>query len=179
MTDRRSGGAARSVKRSVSFVVPRADEHWKVLAVRRPPDDEELPGLWGLPAGSLREDEDHEDAVRRAGREKLGVELGVGPVIGEGETEREGYLLRMRLYEAVIVRGEPEVPQPVQGVTQYTEWDWLPVGRLAEAARRGSLCTHLYLEELGELDEPGEPDEPSESVEPAESEEREAFRESQ
>ena len=46
-----------------------------LLLVRRPDDDDDLPGVWGLPAASLAEGESEEDAVRRAGREKLGVEV--------------------------------------------------------------------------------------------------------
>ena len=46
-----------------------------LLLVRRPDDDENLPGVWGLPAVSLAAGESEEDAVRRAGRDKLGVEL--------------------------------------------------------------------------------------------------------
>ena len=46
-----------------------------LLLVRRPDDDESLPGVWGLPAVSLAPGESEEDAVRRAGRDKLGVEL--------------------------------------------------------------------------------------------------------
>lgn len=140
----------KPVKRSVSFVIPRADDVWRVLAVRRPPEDAELPDVWGLPAGSLLGGESHVEAVLRAGRDKLGVELGVGPVLREGEADREGYRLRMSLYQARIVRGEPEVPQGVEGVTQYTDWAWVEDGRLREAARRGSLCTRLYLEERGQ-----------------------------
>lgn len=145
-------GAAQEkpVKRSVSFVIPRAADGWRVLAVRRPPDDDELPDVWGLPAGSVREGESDAEAVLRAGREKLGVDLGVGPLVREGETEREDYRLRMCLYQARIVRGEPEVPQGVEGVTQYTDWGWVEDERLREAARRGSLCTRLYLGERGE-----------------------------
>ena len=133
------------IKESVSFVVRHHDDPALVLAVRRPPDDDDLPDAWGLPAGSLRGDESGEDAVRRAGRDKLGVELEVGAVLEEGAIERPGYTLRMRLYEASVRRGEPRVPQPTPGVTQYTELDWATPDRFEPAARAGSLCCRLYL----------------------------------
>ena len=39
------------VKHSVAVMVVRGDE---ILVIRRPPDDDELPGVWGLPAGTIR-----------------------------------------------------------------------------------------------------------------------------
>jgi len=141
----------KPIKRSVAVVIPETAPRrgeapgGPVLVVRRPPDDEDLPGAWGLPAGSLHPDESWEEAVRRAGREKLGVELRPGALVREGELEREAYLLRMRLYAAEIEEGEPSVPQPGPGVTQYTAWAWAPVARLEPAARAGALCSRLFL----------------------------------
>ena len=132
-------------RRSISFVVRHASSPELALAVRRPPDDDDLPNAWGLPAGSLRGDESWEDAVRRAGRDKLGVELDVGDVLEEGTLERAGYALHMRLYEARIASGTPAVPQDATGVTQYTALDWLPIERFVPAAEAGSLCCQLYL----------------------------------
>ena len=134
------------VKRSVSFAVFRPAHADEVLVVRRPPDDDELPDLWGLPAGSLRPGEDWADAVRRAGRDKLGVALEVGAELNRGVLERAGYTLEMRLLQARIAAGEPAVPQPVQGVTQYTDWKWGTSDVLVPAAARGSLCSRLFLE---------------------------------
>lgn len=122
----------------------------ELLAVRRPPDDEELPDAWGLPAATRRPGEGWVAAVRRAGREKLGVELDVGDVLGEGEAERPAYTLRMRLYRAAIREGEPDVDQPAEGVTRYAAWSWSPPERLAPSAARGSLCSRLCLEWLQE-----------------------------
>lgn len=137
------------IKRSISFVVRHPTDASRVLAVRRPPDDDELPDAWGLPAGSLRDDESWDDAVLRAGRDKLGVELEIGDVLEEGGLEREGYALRMRLYEASIARGEPSVPQDSAGVTQYTETAWAMAATFEPAARAGSLCCRLFLRSLG------------------------------
>lgn len=133
------------IKRSVSFVIRDPRDPARVLAVRRPADDDDLPNAWGLPAGSLREDESWADAVRRAGREKLGVELEPGDVLEEGEIERASYTLRMRLYDARIVEGTPAVPQPCTNVTQYAELDWAEAKRFEPAAAAGSLCSRLFL----------------------------------
>lgn len=143
----------RPLERAVSFVVLRpgeGDARPELLAVRRPPDDEDLPDAWGLPASTLTGDETWEETVRRAGREKLGVELEVGRVLREGELERDGCTLRMRLYRAEIREGEPDVDQPTEGVTRYVDWSWSPPGRLEPAAARGSLCSRLCLAWLEE-----------------------------
>lgn len=132
-------------RRSVSFVIRHPDAPELALAVRRPPDDDDLPNAWGLPAGSLRADESWQDAVRRAGRDKLGVALEVGDVLEQGTIERADYTLHMRLYEARIASGAPAVPQDVDDVTQYTALDWLPPERFVAAAQAGSLCCRLYL----------------------------------
>ena len=70
------------------------------LLVRRPEDDPDLPGVWGLPAGSHAEGETDEALVRRIGREKLGVETADLGRLCEGHLERPGYRLEMRLHAA-------------------------------------------------------------------------------
>jgi 8-oxo-dGTP diphosphatase len=127
----------KSPKQSVSLVIEGPDG---LLLVRRPESDESLPGLWGLPAASLMEDESEEDAVRRAGREKLGVE--VAPLRPVG---RERW---MTDWEVRIAAGTPSVPQ--QGAnTQYTELRWGEPLDLVPAAREGSLCCRALLRARG------------------------------
>lgn len=137
---------AKPVKRSVALVLRDPERTGRVLAVLRPPDDEDLPDVWGLPAASLREEESWEDAVRRAGRSKLGVEVRVEALLNEGERERDAHTLRMRLFEGRITDGEPRLGRPGPGETRYVEWGWKPPAALGPAARRGSLCSRLFLE---------------------------------
>ena len=120
-----------------------------VLLVQRPPDDEDLPLAWGLPAASLSPGETWADAVRRAAGDKLGLRVEPGVVLGEGGLERPSYRLEMRLYAARIVAGEPDVRRDVVGVTRYAAWRWGPAAELTAAAARGSLCGRLYLEWAG------------------------------
>jgi ADP-ribose pyrophosphatase YjhB (NUDIX family) len=129
------------VKRSISLVI---ESPAGVLLVRRPDDDDRLPGVWGLPAVSLREGEAERDAVLRAGRDKLGVD--VEPVTPVGAEEGEG--VAMRDWAARIVEGEPKVPQPGEG-TQYVELRWGDSAELAPAARAGSLCARVLLRAVG------------------------------
>jgi len=136
----------KSIKRSVAVVVRKAGAF---LIVRRPDDPEDLlAGVWGLPAVTLRDGEDEEAAVVRAGRAKLGVELAVGARLGEKTADRGGYLLRLADYEATVLHGVPAVPQPDHSMTQYTACRYTAdPATLAEAAARGSLCAQVFLED--------------------------------
>ena len=111
-----------------------------LLLVRRPADDEDLPGVWGLPAVSLAPGESEEDGVRRAGRDKLGVEL--------VPLERVGCDGTMTDWQALIRAGEPAVPQPAPH-TQYSELRWGEAAELVPAARAGSLCCRALLRARG------------------------------
>jgi 8-oxo-dGTP diphosphatase len=111
-----------------------------LLLVRRPEGDESFPGAWGLPAASLAEGESEEDAVRRAGREKLGVEVSPVHAVGQDGT--------MTDWAARIVAGRPSVPQDGRG-TQYTELRWGDARELVPAARQGSLCSRALLRARG------------------------------
>ena len=132
-------------KRSISLAIRSHQQPGRVLLVQRPDDDDDLPGAWGLPAASLAGDESWEDAARRAGREKLGVDLRIERLLREGELERTAYTLQMRLFEATLAAGEPHVPQAVTGVTQYQAWKWGTAAELRPAAEAGSLCSRLFL----------------------------------
>jgi ADP-ribose pyrophosphatase YjhB (NUDIX family) len=132
-------------KRSVALAITDPARPGLVLLVQRPVEDEDLPNVWGLPAATLHHRESWEDAAQRAGRDKLGVELELGPVLEEGEAQRPGYLLQMRLFHATIRDGAPSVPQPHAGITQYGAVRWAPVADLQHAADRGSLCARLGL----------------------------------
>jgi ADP-ribose pyrophosphatase YjhB (NUDIX family) len=129
------------VKRSISLVI---EGPAGVLLVRRPDDDESLPGVWGLPAATLREGEQERDAVLRAGRDKLGVEVEPVTPVGADESDEA----TMRDWAARIVEGEPEVPQPGEG-TQYVALRWGEPAELAPAARAGSLCARALLRAVG------------------------------
>ena len=146
----------KPVKHSVAVVVRRpvddTAEAGAFLVVRRPDDPADpLRGAWGLPAVTVLDGEDERGAVVRAGLVKLGVELAPGRRIGEKTVDRGGYLLRLADYEAVIVSGEPGVPQPDASLTQYTACQFTAdPAVLDEAAARGSVCAQVFLADRGE-----------------------------
>ena len=141
-----SGQPDPAVKRSVALAIRSEVDPRLVLVVLRPPDDEDLPDVWGLPAASLRPGESWIDVVRRAARDKLGIEVEPGALLNQGAQGRPSYSLEMRVYGARIVSGEPSVERPVTGVTRYVAWKWAAADALAPAAQRGSLCARLFLE---------------------------------
>jgi len=127
------------VKRSISLVID--GPGGAVLLVRRPDDDDSLPGVWGLPAALLRAGESEHEALVRAGRAKLGVE--VEPI------EPVGAEQGMRDWRARIVAGTPQVPQADDGATQYVDLRWGEPAELVPAARAGSLCARALLRAVG------------------------------
>ena len=139
------------VQRAVALVVHCPDDAGLLLAVRRPEDDAELPGLWGLPAATLRDDETVEDAACRIGETKLGVDVEPGEVAAEGAQQRPGYLLEMALLTARLrdSAGSPRLLAPSGLSTAYVGWRWAHPDILVEAARRGSLCCQLLLSRHG------------------------------
>jgi ADP-ribose pyrophosphatase YjhB (NUDIX family) len=140
---------SRPQKESVAIVIRNPEQENSVLTVLRPESDEDLPNVWGLPAATLRPGEGWDDAIKRIGLEKLGVQLRVGDELQRGAIERRNYRLQMRLYEAFIEKGHPFVPQPDQAFTQYSKWKWGMSDDLQPAAQRGSLCCKLYLRAAG------------------------------
>jgi len=119
------------VKRSIAVVIRRGDQ---LLAIRRRADDDELPGIWGLPAGSFRESETVEDLIARIGRDKLGVRLTPLRLLDTGIQDRAKYRLEMELWEASM-----------EGIPGYLEWQWASVDLLQDGSAKGSLCCSLAI----------------------------------
>lgn len=140
----------RPVKCSVAAVVRRVGAPGEFLAVRRPPDDDHLPNVWGLPAVSLRDGELPEAALRRLGEEKLGARLEPTRFIGIKAADRGDYLLILMDLEAKVVTGEPSVQAARTLGTAYVEQRWTSDARLLrDAAARGSVCSRILLEAEG------------------------------
>ena len=157
---------AKERKQAVALVIYDKDRR-HLLAVKRPPEDDRLPNIWGLPAATLRVGESYEAAAVRTGQEKLGVKIRIVAEIGEGTTDRSDHILHMKEFEVEVTEGTPSVPQPIahsvaqpiaqptaqpiQGVTQYVACKWGEPNDLVEATRKGSLCCRLYLSSIGPL----------------------------
>jgi len=119
------------IKHSVAVMIFRGDQ---ILAVRRPDDDEELPGIWGLPAGTCRGTESIEDVIRRIGHDKLGVTLSPTRKLSSGTQDRTTYRLEMELWEATM-----------EGIPTHPQWQWSGLDLLNPGAANGSLCCALAI----------------------------------
>ena len=137
--------ADKPLRQSAALAIRSPEHPGRVLIVRRPDDDADLPGAWGLPAATLRNGEDSEAAGVRAAAGKLGVRVQIRGELNRGRIERRAYVLEMALLEAVIESGTPMVPQSGEDVTQYTDWRWGASEDLIPAAEKGSLCSRLYI----------------------------------
>ena len=136
------------VKKAVALAISTSSEPGMVLMVQRPNEPgEELPGMWGLPAASIRAGETCAEAAVRAGRDKLGVELDLQDALAFGQQERDSYVLTMTVYRANLDVGETglKLGSTHDGTTQYTSWRWASPEALQPAADLGSLCSKLYL----------------------------------
>ena len=131
---------SKPIRYSVAAVVRRPGDR-QFLAVRRPLDDDSLPGLWGLPAVTLAPGELPEAGLRRVGTEKLGVRLEPVRLVGIDTADRGDYRIFLMDIEAEPVDGEPDVRAATSSHTRYVEQQWsADLDILAEAADRGSLC---------------------------------------
>jgi ADP-ribose pyrophosphatase YjhB (NUDIX family) len=139
---------SKPIIRSVAVVIQ--DESGRFLAVKRDENDDSLPGVWGFPAASLRPGETFEDAVKRAGKDKLGVKLKVIRFVGDDSIDRGDHLNHLHEYRAEIIEGNPSVPQADCSVSQYADFQYTRDHTvLFDAAQKGSLCSRIYLRELG------------------------------
>ena len=107
----------------------------KVLSVRRSCEDDELPGVWGLPAGTFRGNETIDDLINRIGRDKLGADLTPVRKLISGRQMRAQYLLEMDLWEASM-----------QGSPTHPEWRWATIDTFQTGAAAGSLCCTLAIQ---------------------------------
>jgi len=120
------------LKHSVAVVIR---NRGRILAIRRPEDDDELPGVWGLPAGTIRSGETVDDLIRRIGRDKLGVKLMAVRMLAAGWQQRPRYRLEMELCEASM-----------EGTPARAEWQWADLEVLRPGMAAGSLCCELALQ---------------------------------
>lgn len=139
----------KAVKESVAVVI--RNEAGEFLITWRPADPRDpLAGVWGLPAVTRSPGETELAAAQRIGPLKLGVRLCIGDRLGERTADRGDHVLRLADYEASIVAGVPVVPQADDSVTQYVACRFSSdPAVLVEAARRGSLCSRIFLDAIG------------------------------
>lgn len=148
----------KTVKKSIALAVTAARQNGRVILVRRPEDDEDFPGMSGLPAASCQPGETLRLTAAPIGVQKLGAAVEVGPVLATGTQQRAGYTLEMTLFEARLVGDAPALPSGGAGEighTLYTDWRWGEAMELRASADHGSLCSQLLLKDRWPATDPG------------------------
>lgn len=137
-------------KFAIAVVLVDPTDQTKVLAVKRPPDDDSLPNVWGLPAVTVMDGELPEQAVERVGREKLFTKIRPVSYIGVMRAEREKYELILMDIRAALEGPPPSViDAPTRG-TKYVDQRWTNDYEIfIEAASKGSLCSRVFLQSQG------------------------------
>jgi 8-oxo-dGTP pyrophosphatase MutT (NUDIX family) len=136
-------------------IIARKDKHPdELLVVKRPADDPDLGGEWGLPATSLKDDELPEEAARRICREKLGCDGQPVRFLGAMFQKRNAYDLYFIDIEVQIVgKHSPDVSKATPKGTTYVAQQWTTDPRiLLPSALHGSCCSTLFLTRVGLFD---------------------------
>jgi ADP-ribose pyrophosphatase YjhB (NUDIX family) len=120
----------------------------EILVVKRSPKDRYFPSMWGIPAGTLQKREGYEEAIQRTAKHRLGIELEVLGLRATGSSDRGTHVVEMRLYEARIVAGAPQIRHVNPEGHGYTEAMWGRPEILQPTRERGSLCCRLVDEWL-------------------------------
>jgi 8-oxo-dGTP diphosphatase len=106
----------------------------------RPPA---LAGRWELPGGKVAAGESEPDALARELAEELGIDVTVGPRLGD-DVELSA-TTTLRAYQAELLRGEPQPHDHAAlrwvSAAQLDDVDWVPADRAFLPALRRLLAT--------------------------------------
>ncbi len=140
----------KPIKTSVAVFLKNPINAKEFLIVKRPPEDEDLPNVYGLPAGTIKNGELPEQAVIRIGKEKLNTEIKPSKFVGSKYIDRGSYILILMDIEANLLGKAPNVADAVTTNTKYVDQMWTSdYTKLVEAASKGSLCTQIILDTVG------------------------------
>lgn len=95
---------------SIRVVAAVVESNGKYLITQRRPEAV-LPLLWEFPGGRVESGETDEEALRREMKERLDVEIDVGPQLATSVHDYEGYSVTLVVYEAKLLS---ESLQPVR-----------------------------------------------------------------
>ena len=140
-------GMSKQVDYVVAAVIKNRNNPEEFLVVKRPDDDPDLRGSWGLPATTLKEGELPEDAAQRLCRDKLGCEAKPTRFLGLMFQRRNSYnLFLMDVDMELTSAADPDVHAATAGRTRYVEQKWSsdPMD-LMPAAEKGSCCASIFL----------------------------------
>ncbi len=148
---------SKPIKYTVAVALKPEPDSAQFLVVKRPDDDPDLAGNWGLPAVTMRADELPEDAARRVCIEKLNCSAEPQRFLGAMFQTRNSYDIILMDIEMVLAPDErPSVAKAQTENTAYIDQKWTndPLD-LLPSAKRGSCCSSILLTDRGLLDRDG------------------------
>jgi hypothetical protein len=121
------------------------------LAVKRPLDNKDLGGEWGLPAAQGLAGELPGATAERICSEKLVCHGTATQLIGTMFQKRNSYDILLSDIEVLLLPGQaPDVTKSIAKGTTYIEQKWTDDPQLLmPAARKGSCCTSIFLTYCG------------------------------
>ncbi len=144
----------KQVKYVVAVVLTRKDRPHEFLVVKRPDDDPDLRGSWGLPAVTTIADELPERAAARVCSEKLNCNALSKRFLGLMFQKRNSYdIFLMDIEMELIGDKQADVRRANTTHTAYTDQKWTndPLTLLI-SAKHGSCCSSIFLADKGLLD---------------------------
>jgi len=144
----------KPIKYTVAVILKDDQKPNRFLVVKRPDDDPDLQGHWGLPAVTLLPGELPEEAAQRVCREKLGCRAAPVRFLGAMFQQRNSYDIVLFDIEMVLAKGQR--PDNRKADTQNTayvaqKWTTNPLD-LMTSAQNGSCCSSIFLTDQGLLD---------------------------
>lgn len=140
----------KPLKYAVSFTLYNPKNEKEFLIVKRPPEAEDHPNMWGFPATMAMIGELPEACLKRAGKEKLGVIIEPTEFVGAIAQERKYFVLYLMHFKAILKEGEPDVRKAATKGTKYVDQKWTSDPKdLFPIAEKGSICVQLFLHHLG------------------------------
>ncbi len=137
----------KPIKFAIAVYLVNPNNENEFLAVKRPPTDDRLPNVWGLPAYGVEDNSLPEDVVRIVGKDKLNTEIESIEYIGIKYADRGDYTLILADIKAKLVGQEPSVTEAPTTRTKYVDQQWTSdFNILKEAASKGSLCSQIILD---------------------------------
>jgi ADP-ribose pyrophosphatase YjhB (NUDIX family) len=134
------------VKFAVAVFLVSPDDKEEFLLVKRPPEDDRLPNVWGLPA-VISNNEPLEEAVKRVGIEKLSTQIEPINIIGVKAMDRGDYELTLVDIVARLIGQPPSVYKAQTTGIRYIDQKWThDYHLLKDAASKGSLCSQIVLD---------------------------------
>ncbi len=144
----------KPVKYVVAIILKDGQNPSRFLTVKRPDDDPDLRGSWGLPAVTLTQGELLESGAERVCREKLRCNAVATRFVGAMFQKRNSYDIFLVDIEMIVVGDQnPDCTTSDTTHTKYVRQKWTtdPL-TLMRSAKRGSCCSSIFLTDKGLLD---------------------------